>query len=78
MMWSPASVCDSRVHSKLATASESRSESISLACSVLQSESANLSVSRPDFEPKKRASSAISAEGKAIVKHFEWRIACVE
>jgi len=66
------------VHSKFATASESRSESIFFACSVLQSNWANLSVSEPDFEPKKRAVSAISSAGKLIVKHFENRMVWME
>lgn len=78
IIWSPAGICDSSVHSKLATASVSRTESMDIAGSVLQSNSANLSVSRPDFEPKNKAASAISEEGNAIVKHFECVMASIE
>ena len=77
-IWSPAGICDSSVHSKLATASANSSESIVWAGSVLQSNSANLSVSRPDFEPKNKAASAISEDGKEIVKHFECVMASIE
>ena len=78
IIWSPAGICDSSVHSKLATASASSNESIAWTGSVLQSNSAKLSVSRPDFEPKNKAASDISVDGKEIVKHFECVMASIE
>jgi len=77
-IWSPAGICESRVHSKLATASANNTESIAWAGSVLQSNSANLSMSQPDLEPKNKAASAMSADGKEIVKHFECVMASIE
>jgi len=85
IIWSPAGVCDSRVHSKFATASESKTESITSAGVISQwtwpccaSNSANLSMSRPDFEPKNKAASAISEVGNAMVKDFECVMVSIE